>query len=113
MPNVTRHSYRLLPGSVLLRPGLWWRAEQAQLKLLIKRFATREDHARRRGLPTYLWRSRRLHAVAVYERRFEAVPNLLRARRLPPQGSYYVQDGRYIWPERGSPGDPVRVRSAA
>jgi hypothetical protein len=113
MSKVSRRSYRLLPGSVLLRPIFWWRAEQSQLKILIKRFATREDQARRRGLPTYVWRNRRLRAVAVYEARFEAVPALLRSRCLSRQESYYVQDGKYIWPERGKPGDPVRTRTAA
>lgn len=111
MASITRRSYRLLPGSELLRPAFWWRAEQSQLKILIKRFATREDSTRRRGLPTYLWRNRRLRAVAVYEARFEAVPELLRSRRLSRLSSYYVRDGKYIWSERGEPGRPVSGRT--
>ena len=113
MASVTSRSFRLLPGSELLRPIYWWHCDQSRLKILIKRFATREDRARGAGRPTYLWRSRRLHAVAVYEVRFEAVPQLLRSRRLAPRESYYVQDGKYIWPELGMPGDPVCARSAA
>jgi hypothetical protein len=99
--------HRLLPGSELLRAARWRQATQNELKGLIKRFATREEHSRRKGLPTFLWRNRRLNAVAVYEARFELVPNVFRARRLEPQKSYYVRDGKYVWPERGAPGDPV------
>ena len=113
MARVSHRKYALLPGSELLRSTYWWRAESASLKGLIKRFATREERARRKGLPTYQWRSRRLRAVEIYEARFEAVPDVFRARRLLPQSSYYVRDGKYIWPERGNPGDPVPVRSAA
>ena len=113
MARATLRKYALLPGSKLLRETYWWRAEPNMLKGLIKRFATREEHSRRKAKPTYLWRSRRLRAVVVYEARFEPVPHLLRTRRLSSQKSYYVRDGKYIWPENGKPGDPVLVRSAA
>jgi hypothetical protein len=113
MARVSRRSYRLLPGSELFRATFWWRADQSQLKILIKRFATHEHGSRGKGRPTYLWRTRRLRVVAVYEARFEPVPDLFRRRYLLPQRSYYVRDGRYIWPERGKPGDPVPTRSAA
>jgi len=110
--------FKLLPGSELLRAGVWWRVPQGLLKTLIKRFATREELSRRAGKTTYVWKSRRLRAVAIYESRFERVPDLFRARRLPPRRSYYVQEGKYVWPVRGEPGDPVpgsrphRVRNA-
>jgi hypothetical protein len=99
-------------GSVLLREAYWRNATQYELKGLIKRFATRENLSRRRGKPSYLWRKRRLGAVAVYESRFERVPAVLRSHYLAPMRSYYVHTGRYVWPERGNPGDPVVVSTS-
>ena len=99
--------YALGPGSELLRAAHWARAAQNELKGLIKRFATREENCRRRGAPTFPWRTRRLNAVAVYEARFERAPDIFRARRLPRMRSYYVHDAKYVWPERGEPGRPV------
>jgi len=99
--------YRLLPGSELLRVGYWQRAEAVELKGLIKRFATRENQARKRGRQSFLWRNRRLTAVAVYEARFESAPEIFRHHKLPSLRSYYVHDGRYLWPEHGEPGEPV------
>ena len=96
--------YRLLPGSKLRRRDYWKGAAQNELKGLIKRFSTNEQLRRKRGAPIYTWRKLRLAAVAVYEARFERVPEIFRARRLPPMKSDYVHQGRYVWPERGEPG---------
>ena len=101
------HKHALGPGSELLREAYWRAATQIELQGLIKRFATRENQSRRAGKPAYLWRCRRLRAVAIFEARFGPVPSVLRARRLAPQRSYYVHKGRYVWPERGEPGKPV------
>jgi hypothetical protein len=103
--------YLLLPGSELLRSGYWVRATKNELKGLIKRFATRENQCRRKGNCAYRWRSYRLRAVGVYERRFERVPDIFRGWKLPPMKSYYVRDGRYVWPEHGDPGRLVFPRS--
>jgi hypothetical protein len=99
--------YRLLPGSELLRVNYWWRVEAAELKGLIKRFATRENQARRKGRPAFVWRNRRLSAVAIYETRFKSAPAVFRQHKLPPLKSYYVHEGRYLWPEHGEPGKPL------
>src|SRR5690349_10532576 len=106
----SHRKYRLLPGSELLRVGHWQRAEAGQLKGLIKRFATRENQVRKRGKPSFLWRTRRLKAVAIYEARFEAAPEAFRRHKLPSLSSYYVRNGRYLWPETGEPGKPVPTR---
>jgi hypothetical protein len=50
------------------------------------------------GKPTFIWRRRRLGAVIEYERRFEEVPQLFKGHKLPNLRSYYVIDGKYIWP---------------
>ena len=102
--------YLLLPGSELLRSVYWARATKNVLKGLIKRFATRENRCRTKGKSTYRWRSYRLRAVSVYESRFERVPEIFRNRKLPQMRSYYVRDGRYVWPEHGEPGKLVRSR---
>src|SRR5678816_1925280 len=102
-----RRKYALLAGSELLRATYWARAAQNELKGLIKRFATREDNCRRKGAPTFRWRKHRLEAVSIYETRFERVPDVFRSHRLPRMASYYVHEGKYIWPERGEPGRPV------
>jgi hypothetical protein len=99
--------HALFAGTQFLRATYWMRAPQCHLKSLIKRFATRENVRRREGRPSYPWRKRRLEAVAVYEKRFERTPDIFRGRMLPRMRSCYVQDGRYLWPERGEPGDPV------
>jgi hypothetical protein len=101
-----RRKQRLLPGSELLRAGYWQQAGEIELKQLIKRFATREDQARRRSKPSFLWRRRRLSAVSIYEERFGAPPAIFRSHKLPLQRSYYVHEGKYIWPETGEPGKP-------
>jgi len=82
--------------------------------LTIKRFATRENRCRRKSKEaksTYRWRSYRLRAVGVYESRFERVPEIFRNRKLPQMRSYYVRDGRYVWPEHGEPGKLVIPKS--
>ena len=99
--------YALGAGSQLLRPAHWARAAKNELKGLIKRFATREDNCRRKGAPTFRWRTRRLGAVAVYEAGFERVPDIFRGHGLPRMKSYYVHDAKYVWPETGEPGRPV------
>jgi hypothetical protein len=106
----SHRKYRLSAGSELLRVGYWQRAEPGQLKGLIKRFATREERARKSGKPVFLWRTRRLKAVAIYEARFESAPAVFRHHKLPSLISYYVSDGRYLWPETGEPGKPVLTR---
>ena len=106
MPEAGR-KYRLLPGSELLRASYWRRVEAAELKGLIKRFATREDQARQNGRPAFVWRNRRLRAVAIYESRFELAPETFRHHKLPALKSYYVHEGRYLWPEHGEPRRPV------
>jgi hypothetical protein len=82
-----------------------------ELKSLIKRFATRENQCCRKGGRAYRWRSYRLKAVVVYERRFERVPEIFRGWKLPPMKSYYVREGRYVWPEHGEPGRLAFPRS--
>jgi hypothetical protein len=99
--------YALEPGSECFRDRYWQRTSAADLKSLIKRFATRENRARSQGEPSYLWRVRRLRAVNVYKSRFGSVPAIFGKHALVPMKSYYVHDGRYVWPERGEPGRPV------
>jgi hypothetical protein len=104
----SNRKYALGAGSSLLRAAYWTTAAQNELKGLIKRFATREENCRRKGASTFHWRRRRLGAVAVYESRFEQVPDIFRKRQLPRLRSYYVHDAKYVWPERGEPGKPVQ-----
>ena len=99
--------YLLLPGSELLRVEYWKRAHKLELMGLIKRFATRERRCRSRGKPTFRWRNRRLAAVAVFEARFERPPEIFCQWALPAFQSFYVHNGRYVWPEHGQPGDLV------
>ncbi len=99
--------YHLLPGSELFRVAQWKRVSKNELKSLIKRFATREQQCRIRSAPAFCWRRRRLGAVAVYEARFERVPDVFRNHNLPRMKSYYVHNGTYVWPEHGKPGKPV------
>src|SRR4051812_6172389 len=96
-PPAWKHG--LLPGSEMLRDQYWRTASRAELMSLVKRFATREQRCRSACRPAYLWRVRRLRAVAAFEQRFGPVPSLLRSRKLIPLASYYVKDGRYVWPE--------------
>lgn len=106
MRNRSR-KHHLLPGSELLRVGYWQRTGAAELKRLIKRFAAREDEARSRGKQTFIWRRRRLNAVTIYEMRFDSAPEVFRRHKLPSLMSYYVHEGKYVWPETGEPGKPV------
>jgi hypothetical protein len=106
MRNAKR-KFALLPGSALLRVGYWQQAGAAELKGLIKRFATREHQARTSGKRSFVWRRRRLSAVAIYEMRFELAPEIFRQHKLSPLRSYYVREGRYIWPETGQPGKRI------
>ena len=99
--------YHLRSGSELFRNAHWKRVSKNDLKSLIKRFATREQKCLIRLAPTFCWRKRRLGAVAVYEARFERVPDIFRNHTLPRMKSYYVHNGRYVWPEHGEPGRPV------
>jgi hypothetical protein len=103
----SNRKYALEAGSPLLRSTYWASAAPNELKGLIKRFATREEQCRSKGISTYPWRRRRLSAVAVYESRFEQVPDIFRKRELPRMRSYYVHNAKYVWPERGEPGRPV------
>jgi len=52
--NGARRKYMLLAGSELLRATYWARAENNVLKGLIKRFATREDNCRSKGVPPFV-----------------------------------------------------------
>ena len=70
---------------------------QHDLKGLIQRFATREARAHRNVEPAFIWRGKRLSAIAIYEARFGTVPELFKRRTLPKLRSYNVQNGEYLW----------------
>jgi hypothetical protein len=101
--------YHFRAGSELFRVAHWKRIPKYDLKSLIFRFATREQQCCRRSASPYRWRKRRLGAVAVYEARFERVPDTFRNHKLPRMKSYYVHNGRYVWPNWGKPGASVWV----
>lgn len=100
-----KHHFR--SGSELFRVTHWKRVSKHELKSLILRFATREQQCCTGLAPAFCWRKRRLGAVAVYEARFERVPDIFRKHKLPRIKSYYVRNGRYVWPNHGEPGKPV------
>jgi hypothetical protein len=108
--RATARDHLLGDGSAVLRVNYWQGAPRGDLMSLIKRFATRENQARRKGAPIFRWRHLRLRAVAIFEKRFEDVPKVYRMHKLPKMRSYYIHDGRYIWPESGEPGKPVVYR---
>ncbi|MDV2963097.1 hypothetical protein RU080_15245, partial [Shewanella algae] len=61
-------------GSPLLRVFVWQNLPQRQLRTLIHRFATKEAAKLKQGSSEfYVWRVRRLKAVAVFEKRFGGV----------------------------------------
>ncbi len=99
--------YHMRSGSHLFRVAHWKCISKIELKSLIRRFASREQQLCRRMAPTFRWRKRRLGAVAIYEARFERVPDIFRNHKLPRMKSYYVHNGRYVWPDFGEPGNPV------
>jgi hypothetical protein len=92
-----RIAYRLDPGSPLRRAVTWKVLPKHDLKALIQRFAAREANASRNTEPAFIWRSKRLEAVTIYESRFGAVPELFKSRTLPKLSSYYVHKGQYLW----------------
>lgn len=73
-----------------------------QLKSLIQRFSTKEVSSIRNHKPFYVWRVKRLAAVAVFEKRFGegSVSEIFKLRKLPILDSYYVSKGEYIWSEK-------------
>lgn len=78
---------------------VWQNLPQRQLKTLIHRFATKEAAKLRLGSPEfYIWRVRRLRAVAVFEKRFGGVPATFKARKMAVLKSYYINNGVYLWP---------------
>ena len=93
----SRIAYRLNPGSPLRRAITWKVLPKRDLKGLIQRFATREAKASRNTEPAFIWRSKRLEAVTIYEARFGAVPELFKRRTLPKLSSFYVYKGQYLW----------------
>lgn len=110
--NGSEVKYRLEAGSSLLRPATWERMERDALKALIQRFATRESKCSKKAEPTFRWRRKRLAAIAVFERRFGPAPELFTRHKLPKLKSYYVLNGKYLWPgllahaaQQGASGD--------
>jgi hypothetical protein len=92
-----RIAYRLNPGSPLRRARTWKVLPKHYLKALIQRFATREAKASRNTEPAFIWRSKRLASVTIYQARFGTVPELFKRRTLPKFSSYYVHKGQYLW----------------
>jgi len=45
-----------------------------------------------------LWRTRRLKAVAIFEKRFGGVPTIFKKRKMLVLKSYYINNGIYLWP---------------
>ena len=91
--------YKLLKGSPLLRALTWQQLNKRQLQSLIKRFATKEAKLIRQGHASYfIWRSRRVSAVKIYEKRHGNAPLLFKQRCMPKLKSYYINNGVYTWP---------------
>ncbi len=94
-----KSDYKLDVGSDFLKVLIWRQLSQRQLKSFIHRFATREAADLRKGKSSfYLWRVRRLHAAAIFDKRFGGVPEIFTLRKMPVLESYYVNNGVYIWP---------------
>ena len=92
--------YKLLKGSPLLKATIWQKLNKRQLQSLIKRFATREAKLIRQGHASFfIWRSRRISAVNIYEKRHGDVPQLFKLRCMPKLKSYYINNGVYTWPK--------------
>lgn len=96
--HIRKRDYKLGKGSQLFKVLVLREINQLQLKSLIQRFATREAKAIRTRGSFFLWRVRRLRAVAIYEKRFGGVPEIFKTRKLPILKSYYLTNGIYIWP---------------
>ena len=97
--NLKQIKYKLNSGSSLLRVAEWESISDRQLKSLIQRFATREAKLMAKGRPSFnVWRNRRLKAVEVFEQRFVEVPEIFKKWKMPMLKSYYINDGKYIWP---------------
>ena len=93
--------YKLLKGSPLLKALIWQQLNKRQLQSLIKRFATREAKLIRQGHASFfIWRSRRISAVHIYEKRYGEVPQLFKKRCMPKLKSYYINNGVYTWPNK-------------
>ncbi len=94
-----KSKYKLLKGSPLLKGLIWQQLNKRQLQTLIKRFATREAKLLRQGHASFfIWRSRRILAVRIYEKRYGDVPQLFKKRCMPKLKSYYINNGVYTWP---------------
>ena len=83
----------------MLRVFVWQNLPQRQLRTLIHRFATKEAAKLKHGSPEfYVWRVRRLKAVAVFEKRFGGVPAIFKMHKMTVLKSYYINNGVYLWP---------------
>ncbi|QHD55766.1 hypothetical protein GM320_13745 [Shewanella algae] len=83
----------------MLRVFVWQNLPQRQLRTLIHRFATKEAAKLKQGSSEfYVWRVRRLKAVAVFEKRFGGVPAIFKMRKMTVLKSYYINNGVYLWP---------------
>lgn len=83
----------------MLRVFVWQNLPQRQLRTLIHRFATKEAAKLKQGSSEfYVWRVRRLKAVAVFEKRFGGVPAIFKMRKMTVLKSYYMNNGFYLWP---------------
>ncbi|ACX95537.1 hypothetical protein Hneap_0686 [Halothiobacillus neapolitanus c2] len=101
--NGSHIKYRLGLGSPLLRRSFWETTDRRQLHILIMRFAQKQHLLSGKAKPSFIWRRRRLEAVAVFERRFGPVPAVFRAATLPRKLSLYSTEGRHIWPFAAQP----------
>ena len=97
--NLKQLQYKLNLGSSLLRVTEWESISNRQLKSLIQRFATREAKLMSKGKPSFnVWRNRRLKAVEIFEQRFVKTPEIFKLWKMPTLKSYYINNGKYIWP---------------
>lgn len=62
------------------------------------RFAQKQRRLSNKAKPSFIWRRRRLEAIAVFERRFGPVPAVLRGAKMPHKLPVYNADGKHIWP---------------
>lgn len=83
----------------MLRVFVWQNLPQRQLRTLIHRFATKEAAKLKQGSREfYVWRVRRLKAVAVFDKRFGGVPAIFKMHKMTVLKSYYINNGVYLWP---------------
>ncbi len=77
------HKYALGPGSELLREGVLAKSDRGRIEGPDKALRYKRESITSAGKPSYLWRCRRLRAVAVYEARFEPVQMFYEPAALP------------------------------